>query len=165
MSARFSQSHGIVPIEFAQLDNYIDGMTMDSFDMAKYNHCTILISGNDDVAGDGVLTIYGATAHDGTTAAITFTYRYTSGDVDAASSDILGAVATSAALEITGTLLESRMLVVEFDAEDMNISNVQYNHVTPVLSDAGTDGEITAVAILSEPRYEKAVMPTAVPTA
>ena len=162
---RFSQSHGIVPIEIATLDNYNAGMTMDSVNMAKYNHCTIIIIGNEGVAGDGDLTIYGGTADAGTDAAITFTYRYSAGDVAAASSDVLGTAATSAALEITGTLLESRMLVIEIDNEDLNISNVQYNFITPVLNADGTDGEITACAILSEPRYEKAVMPTAVPTA
>ncbi len=163
MTQRFSQSHGIVPIEMATLDNYNAGMTMDSVNMAKYNHCTLIIIGNADVAGDGVLTIYGATTDAGTTAAITFTYRYSAGDVDAASSDILGTAATSAALEITGTLLESRMLVIEIDSGDLHIANVQYQYITPVLSAAGTDGEITCCAILSEPRYAEAVMPTAVP--
>ena len=165
MTQRFSQSHGIVPIEMATLDNYNAGMTMDSVNMAKYNHCTLIIIGNEGVAGDGILTIYGGTADAGTDAAITFSYRYSAGDVDAASSDVLGTVATSAALEITGTLLESRMLVIEIDSGDMYVSNTQYNFITPVLSDAGTDGEITCCAILSEPRYAEAVMPTAVPTA
>jgi len=163
MSARFSESHGIMPLEYAQLDNYNAGDTWDSIDMARYNHVTIIISGNDDVAGNGILTIYGGATDAATTTAITFTYRYSAADVDAASSDVYGAPATSAALTITGTLLESRMLLVEIDTEDLQISGTQYRYITPVLSAAGTDGEVTAVAILSEPRYQKQVMLTANP--
>lgn len=163
-TVRFSSSHGIVPILVPLADNYNAGMTMDSINMAKYNHCTIIIEGSDTCAGAGVLTIYGATSDAGTDAAITFTYRYGSADAGSASADVLGTPATSAALTLTEASIKSGMLVIEIDAQDLNISGTQYQYITPVLSAAGTAGIISAVAILSEPRYQTNVMPTAIPT-
>jgi len=165
MTQRFSQSHGIVPIEQCILNNWTNGGTLDSINMAKYNHCTIIFIGGADIATDAVLTISGGATDGVSTAAITFSYRYSAGIIGAASSDVLGAVATSAALTVTAASLVNAMLVVEIDAEDLHIANVQYQYITAVLSAAGTDGEYSAVAILSEPRYAEAVMPTAVPTA
>jgi len=163
-SNRFSESHGIVPIAVSTTGDYNAGFTGDSVNMSKFNHYTLIIVGDANVAGNGVLTIYGGATDAATTAAATFTYRYSSGDAGSASSDVLGTAATSAALTITGASLASRMLICELDAEDLNISGTQYQYVTPVLSDAGTGGYVTMVAILSEPRYAKAVMDTAVPT-
>jgi len=162
-TARFSETHGIVPIIAPLADNYNAGMTMDSINMANYNHCTIIITGSASCAGAGVLTIYGATADAGTDAAITFTYRISSADIAAAGADTLGTPATSAALTFVEASILSGMYVIEIDAEDLCISGTQYQFITPVLSAAGTAGIISAVAILSEPRYMKAVMPTAIP--
>lgn len=163
MTQRFSQSHGIVPIEQCILDNWTDGGTLDSINMALYNHCTIIFIGGADCTTDATLTIYGGTADAGTDAAITFTYRYSAGDIGAASADVLGTAATSASLTVTAASLADRIMVVEIDSEDLNISGTQYNYITAVLGAEGTNGEYSAVAILSEPRYEKAIMPTAVP--
>ncbi len=162
-SARFSQSHGLVPIVAPLALNYNTGMTMDSINMAKYNHCTIIILGSADVAGTGLLTIYGGATDAATTAAITFTYRYGAADVGAAGADTLGTPATSAALTLTEASVISGMVVIEIDAEDLQISGTQYQFITPVLDAAGTAGIISAVAILSEPRFQQAVMPTAIP--
>lgn len=162
-SARFSQSHGIMPIAVSTTGGYNAGFTGDSVDMSKYNHYTLIIIGDNAVAGNGILTIYGGATDAATTAAATFTYRYAAGICGAASSDVYGAAATSAALTITGTSLVSAVLVCELDTEDLNISATQYRYVTPVLDATGTAGYVTMVAILSEPRFEKAVMPTANP--
>ena len=162
-SQRFSESHGIVPLVESATGDYNAGFTADSVDMSKYNHYTLIIIGDNAVAGNGVLTIYGGATDAATTAAATFTYRYSSGIIGAASSDVLGTAATSAALTITGTSLVSAILVCELDAEDLNISGTQYRYVTPVLSAAGTAGYVAMVAILSEPRYLEAVMDTANP--
>ena len=163
MSARFSESHGIYNVIHSVDGDYNAGFTGDSVDMALYNHYTLIIIGDDAVAGDGVLTIYGGATDAATTAAVTFTYRYAASTHGTASSDVFGAPATSAALTITGASLDDAILVCELDAEDLNVSGVQYRYVTPVVSDAGTAGYVAMVAILSEPRYEKQVMPTANP--
>lgn len=163
-SARFSQKNGIVPLSVSNGLDYNAGGDLDSINMALYRHAAIIIIADASVAGDGVFTLYGGATDGAKTAAVTFTYRYSSGNVAAASADVLGTPATSAALTITGTSLASRMLIIEVDEEDMNVSGTQYQFLTGNLSAAGTAGNCTAVAILSEPRYSKAVMPTAIPT-
>jgi hypothetical protein len=163
-TVRFSSSHGIVPLVVPLADNYNAGMTMDSVNMANYNHCTIILVGSDSCAGAGVLTIYGATPDAGTTAAITFTYRISSGDAGAASGDVLGSASTSAALTLVEASIKSGMYVIEIDAEDLCVSGTQYQYITPVLSAAGTAGIVSTIAILSEPRFQTDVMPTAIPT-
>ena len=162
-SNRFSESHGIMPLVVSSGLDYNAGGDLDSFDMSKYNHATIIIIGDASVAGAGILTIYGGATDGAKTAAVTFTYRYSGGNVAAASSDVLGTAATSAALTLTGASLISRMIVCELDAEDLNVSGTQYRYVTGSLSAAGTAGACTAVVILSEPRYAEAVMDTANP--
>ena len=162
MTVRFSQSHGIVPIEQTILDNWTAGGTLDSINMALYNHCTIIFIGGADVATNAVLTISGGTADGGIDASINFSYRYATGDIDTTNADVLGSIGTSSALTVVAADLANAMLVIEIDASDLLISGTQYNFITCVLSSAGSDGEYTAVAILSEPRYEEAVMPSAV---
>jgi len=165
MSARFSQSHGIVPVESPLALNYNTGMTMDSVSMGKYGHGTLIIMGSADCAGAGILTMMAGATDAAVTAAITFTYRISSADVDSATADVYSAPTTSAALTFVEASIVSGVYVIEWDVEDMNVSGVQYTYMTPVLSDAGTAGIISAVIILSEPRYEKDIMPTAIPTA
>jgi len=159
---RFSDSHGIVYETIIVAANYNAGVTMDSINMGKYNHGTLIVVGDVACAGAGVLTMMAGGADAAVTAAITFEYRYTATDVASATADVLSAPATSAALSFTEAYIRSGMYVIEWDVEDMNVLGVQYNWMTPVLDATGTAGIITAIAILSEPHYEKEVMPTAV---
>lgn len=161
-SARFSQSHGIVQVWSPSTTSYNTPVTGESIDMAKWGHCTIIISGDSACAGDNVFKVRAATTNGGTTADLTFTYRYASSTVGTATADVLGTPATSAALTMTGASLVSSFLVIEFDAEDMVVSGVNYQFATPNMSDVASAGIISAVAILSEPRYQTAVMPTAI---
>jgi len=163
MTARFSQSHGIVPLVTNTLGDYTAGFSADSVNMALYNHCTIIIQGDNAVAGAGVLTIMAGLTDAAETAGITFTYRYISVDVKAAGADILSTPATSASLSFTEAHIKNGMYVIEFDAQDMIVAGVQYQFATPVVDATGTGGYVNMVAILSEPRYAKAVMPTAIP--
>lgn len=163
-TSRFSSAHGIVPLAVSGGLDYNAGGTLDSINMAKYNHCTLIILADASVAGNGILTIYGGTVDGSTGAAIPFTYRYSQGNAGAASADVLGSTATSSALTCIEASLVSRMLVVEFDAQDMYVSGTQYQYATPVLNADGTAGTCSAVAILSEPSYMKDIMPTAVPS-
>lgn len=160
-SARFSQSHGIVGLTID--GDWNAGFDADSVDMAKYNHCTILIMGDASLAGAAVLKVHGGATHGAKTADATFTYRYAAGDVGSTSSDVFGAAATSAALTSTVADMDSRVMIIEFDAEDLNISNVQYRYATLNVSAAGSAGTCDIVAIMSEPRYSEAIMDTVIP--
>ena len=158
---RFSESHGIIPLTID--GDWNAGFSSDSFDMSKYNHATLVIIGDTSLAGNAVITVYGGATDAAETAAITFTYRYAGGNVAAASSDVYDAAATSAALTTTATSMDLRTTLIEFDASDLWVSNVQYRYVTVVVSAAGTAGTCSIIAILSEPRYSEAIMDTANP--
>src|SRR3990167_4721328 len=155
---RFSQSHGILGLTVD--GDWNTGFDSDSIDMAKYNHATILIIGDANLAGNAVLTLYGGATAGTKTAAATFAYRYSGADIGSANSDVLAAVLTSAALTSTATSMDSRVTVIEFEAADLNISGTQYRYATLEVSAAGTAGTCDIVAILSEPRYMEAVMDT-----
>ena len=160
-SVRFSQSHGIIPLTID--GDWNAGFSSDSFDMSKYNHCTIVMIGDTSVAGNGIITVKAGLTDAAETASVTFGYRYAGGNVSAASSDVYDAVLTSAALTTLATSLDLRTFIIEFDASDLNISGVQYRFVTVVVDATGSAGTVSLIAILSEPRYEKAVMSTANP--
>lgn len=160
-SARFSESHGIMPLTID--GDWNAGFSSDSFDMSLYNHCTLILISDTSVAGSGIITIYGGATDAAETAAITFTYRYAGGNTGAASSDVYGAPATSAALTTVGANLDLRTFLMEFDAEDLNLSDVQYRYVTFTVDSGGSGGTASLIAILSEPRYAKEVMLTANP--
>ncbi len=152
MSARFSESHGIYYVIHSVDGDYNAGFTGDSVDMSLYNHYTLIIAGDDAIAGNGILTISGGLTDAAIGASITFTYRYAASTHGTASSDVFGAPATSAALTIAGTSLDDALLVVEIDTEDLNISGVQYRYITPVIDGSGSAGYVAMVAILSEQR-------------
>lgn len=164
-SAKFSQTHGILPLITNTLGDYNAGFSGDSINMALYHHVAIIIQGDNAVAGAGILTLM-AGATDGTeTAAMTFTYRYIIVDVKAVGADVLSAPATSAALSFTEAHLKNGMYVIEFDDTDVDVAGVQYQYVTPVVDATGTAGYVNMVAILSEPRYARGIMPSAIPLA
>ena len=162
MSARFTQSHGIVPIVIPLAANYNTVTAAEeSVDMALYNHATFIFLFSADTAGEGILTMGAGLTNGAADAAVTFTVRYGTAAVLLATSDVLTAPATSLALTVTEANVVSKVMTVEVDAQDMHIANVQYRYLTPALTDAGTAGIFSCVAVLSEPRYEKNVMPTA----
>ena len=158
-SVRFSQSHGIMPLTID--GDWNAGFSSDSFSMGKYNHATILIIGDTSLAGNAIITVMAGATDAAETAAITFAYRYAGGNVAAASSDVYDAAVTSAALTTTATSMDLRCTILEFDAADLNVSGVQYEFVTVVVSAAGTAGTASIIAILSEPRFAEAIMDTA----
>ena len=159
---RFSESHGIVGVTQPVLSNFVNGFTGDSINMALYNHLTLIMIGNADCAGTPVLTISAGTGDAVISAAITFSYRYSTDEAKTAGGDVLDTWATSAALTLTEASIQDGMLIVEISASDLLIAGVQYQWVTPVLDATGTDGEYAIIGILSEPRYAQSVMPTAI---
>ena len=161
-STRFSNTHGIAGLTVD--GDWSSGFDSDSVDMSKYNHCTMLIIGDSSVAGNAVLKVWGGATHGAKTGAATFTYRYASGNVGSASSDVFGTPTTSAALTSTATSMDSRVTIIEFDTEDLNVSGTQYRYATLEVGTDGSGGTCDIVAILSEPRYIEQVMDTAIPT-
>ena len=156
---RFSESHGILGLTVD--GDWNNGFTSDSIDMSKYNHACVIIIGDSSVAGNAVITVNAGNTAGSEAAAMTFTYRYASGDVGSSSSDVFGTAATSSSLTSTASSMDSRVTLIEFDASDLNVSGTQYRYASVTVSDAGTGGTVDIVAILSEPRYMEAIMDTA----
>ena len=156
---RFSESHGILGLTVD--GDWNAGFTSDSIDMSKYNHACVIIIGDSSLAGNAVITVNAGNTAGSEAAAMTFTYRYASGDVGSSSSDVFGTAATSASLTTTATSMDSRCTLIEFEAADLNVSNTQYRYASVTVSAAGTAGTCDIVAILSEPRYAEAIMDTA----
>ena len=160
--SRFSESHGIVGAVIPVASSYNTGFTGESVNMGKYNHGTLILMGDAAIAGAGILTMMAGASNAAATAAITFTYRYCTTDIMSTTADVYSTPTTSAALTLTEAYMLSGTYVIEWDTEDMNVSGVQYNWITPVLDATGTAGFVVGVMILSEPRYQQAIMPTAV---
>ena len=161
--ALFSQSHGLVPL-CALATSVTSSVDLDSINMALYDHVTILIIHSASVVADNILYAYGG-ATDGTkTVACTFHYRLGSAAPGSATADVLAADATSAGLTLTAATYQGKMLVLEIAADEMQVSGVQYQFLTINFDGTATTGTIAAFAILSKPRYARAVMPTAIPT-
>lgn len=156
---RLSEQVGIVPIIEPE-NHQAAGVDGDSVKLEKYGHVTFIFLFG-EMGGTPVLKIYEGATDGVKTTALTFSYRYTSADLKNASADILGSEATSAALDLTHSTFEDRMLVVEIDASELTDG---YPFVTPEIDDAGTEVFVSCVAILSKPRYAEDVMPTAIPT-
>lgn len=161
-SQRFSESHAIIYSTIIVADNYNAGVSMDSINMALYNHGTLILAGDVAAAGAGIVTLMAGATNAAETAAITFDYRYTTTDAASVTADVLSAFTSAATCTLTEAYIRSGMYVFEWDAGDLLVAGVQYQWLTPVLSAAGTAGIITAIAIGSEPRYAQAVMPTAI---
>jgi len=156
---RFSETHGILGLTID--GDWNGGFNSDSIDMAKYNHACIIIMGDASVAGNGIITVNAGNTAGSEAAAITFTYRTPGADVGSASSDVFSAAATSAAWTTTAATIASGVNLIEFDAADLNVSNVQYRYARLTVDATGSAGTVDIVAILSEPRYIEAIMDTA----
>ncbi len=145
---RLAEEKKIVPVLASE--NTGAGVVLDSINMKGYHRATLIFTFA-TVVGDAVLTVNSGATAAAKTSALTFHYAWGTGDIAAANSDLLGADATSAALTLTGTAYDDRMLIVEVDASDMDIANDE-NWLTADISSAGTSAFVHCVAIL-EPRY------------
>jgi hypothetical protein len=135
---------------------------MDSINMALYDHVCLIMVGDAAAAGGGILTVMAGVTNGAETAAITFTYRYTTTDVLSTTSDNLSVVFSGATATLVEANIRSGMYVFEWDAADMLVATVDYQWATPVLDATGTAGIITAIAICSLPRYATTQMPSAI---
>jgi len=163
--AKFSQSHGIIYATIIVADNFNAGASLDSINMALYDHVAVIMVADVAAAGTPVLTVMAGAANGDETAAMTFSYRYAATDVGSAvvgsEPDLLSAPVAAATLTLTEAYIKSGMYVIEWDAQDLLVAGVHYQWATVVLDAAGTAGIFTAVAIADQPRYAKNIMPTA----
>lgn len=150
---RLPEEKKIVPILASE--DYGAGVDTDSINMSGYHRATFICT-TATIVGDAVLKVYSGASAGTKTSALTFNYAWGNADIGTytnatTAADILGANATSAALTLTGTAYDDRMLIIEVDASDMDVANGE-EWLTIEISSAGTSGFLHIVAIL-EPRY------------
>jgi len=146
----------IVPM--LEPEDHNAGVDSDSINMGLYNHACFIIPFG-ELTGDAVLTVNsGATAGTKTTAE-TFRYRATSTELKNDDGDELGDESTSDGLTLTAATYEDMMLVIELDADELTDGQPW---VTINISSAASEVFASIVAVLTEPRYAKDVLPTAI---
>ena len=127
------------------------GVDSDSINVKEATRITLLCLFGPSLAGaaGAILKLFSG-ATDGTkTTAMTFRYRYGGAAVKSANADVLGAQATSAALQVATATLASRLLVIEVDAADITDG---HNWLTLEVGAEADAGQLAVVAVL-EPRY------------
>jgi len=158
-----SQECAIVPIGLDE--DGTSSLDLDSFKMNLYNHACIIIQHSASLTGNNVLTVNaGATA--GTkTYAMDFRYRYGGAAQGTALCDVYSALTLTTVnyLTLTAATFQGRTLLIELDAAELQNAGVQYDWVT-VNFDGTASGTctISAFAILSQPRYAKAINATSI---
>ena len=149
---RLAEEKKIVPVlNYDDMDTgtALDG---DSINMKNFHRATFIVNLHDIGTASPVLYLYSGATDGDKTSALTFHYAFGGAAQGTALCDVLAAVATSAALPLTHGTYDDFMLIVEINAEDMDVANSE-EWLTISFSDPGTaTGHVTATAIL-EPRY------------
>ncbi len=150
---RLPEEKKIVPV--MNTADYNPGVAADSINMKGFHRCSFFMTFG-AITGDAVLTVNSGATDGATTSALTFNYALANADIGVNTSltvgcDVLGDNATSAALTLTAATYNSRMLVVEVDASDMDVANDE-DWLTLDISNAASAGICHIVAVL-EPRY------------
>ena len=149
---RLAEEKKIVPVlNYDDMDTgtALDG---DSINMKNFHRATFIVNLHDIGTASPVLYLYSGATDGDKTSALTFHYAFGGAAQGTALCDVLAADATSAALTLTHGTYDDFMLIVEINAEDMDVANSE-EWLTISFSDPGTaEGHVTATAIL-EPRY------------
>ncbi len=150
---RLAEEKKIVPV--MNTADYNSGVVADSINMKSFHRCTYFMTFG-AITGDAALTVNSGTTDGAKNSALTFNYALANADIGVNTSatvscDVLGANATSASLTLTAATYNSRMLIVEVDASDMDIANDE-EWLTLDISNAASAGICHIVAVL-EPRY------------
>jgi hypothetical protein len=148
MGFTLAENMKIVPV--LKTTDYGSGVDADSINMKGFHRCTFIMTFG-AITGNAVLTVNSGATDGAKTSALTFHYALGGAAIGSASCDVLAATSTSAALTLTGTTYQNKMLVVEVEASDMDVANEE-NWLTMSISSAATNGIVHVVAIL-EPRY------------
>ena len=159
---RLAEQTKIVPL-IAPADYNASGKDSDSFSMENYGHATILLIFGTLVANSDLVVYEGAAVGEKTTE-INFSYRWTSAVIEAAADadKLVAEVKTTVAatgLELTGASYANFMLVIEIDDSELTDG---YPWITLAIDGDATTLFMSAVAILSQPRYAQNVPPTAI---
>jgi hypothetical protein len=149
---RLAEEKKIVPVlNYDDMDTgtALDG---DSINMKNYHRATFIVNLHDIGTASPVLYLYSGAIDGAKTSALTFHYAFGSAAQGTADCDVLGADSTSAALTLTHGTYDNYMLIVEIDADVMDVANSE-EWLTISFTDPGTaTGHVTVTAIL-EPRY------------
>ncbi len=156
--AYFTEEHLIIPLTDQDGVSITANTELDSINMAKYQHATIVLLFSTTLTDNNVLTVERAATDSGDSSDATFHYRLGGATFTTATGcDVLAADATSSSLTLTAATYQDRMLVLELDADEMST----YNWATVDFDGTASVGTVTAIAILSNPRYAEAVLDTA----
>lgn len=132
----------------------------DSINMKNYKRATLIFKFGTLATASAVLTINSGATDGAVTSALPFRYAFGSAAIGSASSDVLAAVSTSAALTITHDAYDNYMLVVDINASEMDMANDEEWLTARFTDPGGATGTLDCVAIL-EPRYSRAQSATA----
>lgn len=145
---RLAENLKVVPV--MALDTIGSGGDADSINMARYHHCTFVMTFG-TMSGDAVMTVNSGASDGAKTSALTFNYALGGAAIGAADCDVLAADTAAATLTLVAATYTDKMLIVEVRAAAMDLANNE-GWLTLSLSNAGTSGTVDVVAIL-EPRY------------
>lgn len=149
---KLAEEKKIVPVlNYDDMDTgtALDG---DSINMKNYHRATFIVNLHDIGTASPVLYLYSGATDGAKTSALTFHYAFGSAAQGTADCDVFGTDSTSAALTLTHGTYDNYMLIVEIDADAMDVANSE-EWLTISFTDPGTaTGHVTVTAIL-EPRY------------
>jgi len=128
-------------------------MTLDSINMKGFHHCTFLCQFYTVATNAPVFYVYSGATDGALSSALNFTYAFGGAATGSEDCDVLAAWATSAALTITLASYLNSLLVVEVDADIMDLANEE-EWLTINLTDpsTGCTGNVTVIAVL-QARY------------
>ena len=155
--AEFTQQNLIVPLTDQDGVEITANTELDSIALNKYGHATIVLMFSTTLTGDNVLTVERGATDSADTSDATFHYRVGGAAIGSANCDVLAADATSAALTLTAATYQNKILVLELDVDEM----AGYDWATVDFDGTASGGTVTAIAILSKPRYAEAILDTA----
>ena len=144
-----SEQYKVVPVG-SDIDlNAAAANDCDSINMKNFNHATFLVNFQ-TLAGAAIYVKCYSGATDGTkTSALTFTYAFGGAAQGSANCDVLAAWATSANLSVAHASYDNFLLVVEVDADIMDMANdEEWLTLTFEDTDTGATGNVSVVAIL-----------------
>lgn len=158
---RFLENFKIVPVGVDIDFNSAANNVSDSINMKNYHRATFLIQLYDIGTASPVLYAYSGATDAACTSALTFKYAFGSAAQGSANCDVLGEWSTSAALTLTHDTYDNYLLVVEVDADRMDVANGEEWLTLDFADDStGATGQAIVIAIL-EPRYTKGQSVTA----
>ncbi|MFH2077068.1 MAG: hypothetical protein ABIJ57_17295 [Pseudomonadota bacterium] len=149
-----AEQYKVVPVaNNYDLSTHDTLMTLDSINMKGFHHCTFLMQFASIAVASPLVYVYSGATDGALTSALTFNYAFGGAAAGSEDCDVLAAWSTSAALTVTFGTYPNSLLVIEVQADIMDVANGE-NWLTINLTDptSGCTGNVTVMAILV-PRY------------